>query len=272
MLDFGLNQVTMSEAPLGDFLDVAAQLGCVGVELRNDLARPVFDESPAREVRERVQQRGLRLLGLSEVYPINRWSDQIADELCALITLASEAGAETINLIPCNDGTGTDAQARRDDLDRAIEGCLPLLKDAKIVALIEPLGFQSSSLRLKSELIGAIARANAGASIRIVHDTFHHALAGETEFYAKQTGIVHISGVSAADLQIGQMEDERRVLVDGQDRLDNLGQIQALRDAGYTGVFSFECFAPEVRNQAQPTDAIQRSIDFISTRTQQIAA
>ena len=37
MLDFGLNQVTMSEMPLGAFLESAAWLGCAGVELRNDL-------------------------------------------------------------------------------------------------------------------------------------------------------------------------------------------------------------------------------------------
>ena len=232
----------------------------------------MFDGAPARDVRGQVKDRGLRLLGLSEIYPINRWSDKIEDELRALIEVAIEAGAETINLIPCNDGSGTDVQTRRDDLDQAIAGCLPVLKDAGVIALIEPLGFERSSLQLKSELIDSIDRMGATGSIKIVHDTFHHTLAGEADMYSSQTGIVHISGVSTATLPIAQMEDKHRGLIDGQDRLDNLGQIKSLNDAGYTGVFSFECFATEVRNHPHPKEAIQRSIDFISSRTQQMAA
>ena len=42
-MDFALNQKTASRLDFAAFLDLAADLGCVGVEPRNDLGRPLFD-------------------------------------------------------------------------------------------------------------------------------------------------------------------------------------------------------------------------------------
>lgn len=272
MLGFGLNQVTMSGAPFDVFVDTAARLGCDGVELRNDLGRPFFDGIEPARAGAFVRSRGLRLLGLSQVYPFNRWSNEIAAEIAALIDVAVETGAETISLIPCNDGSGIDAETRIADLATAMQACLPMLEAADMVALIEPLGFRRSSLRLKSELVDAIDAIGAGDRFRLVHDTFHHTLAGGGPFHAEQTGIVHISGVTNAALSIDEMEDEHRVLVDADDRLGNITQIAALLNAGYAGVFSFECFAPELQALAQPEDAIRRSMNFISSQVQKAAA
>ncbi|MEP3297810.1 MAG: TIM barrel protein [Pseudoruegeria sp.] len=272
MLGFSLNQVTMSEAPLNALLETAVHLGCVGVELRNDLGRPVFDGMKPDQAGTLVRDHGIRLLGLSQVYPFNRWSDEIENEVKALIEIACDAGAETISLIPCNDGSRTDKASRSADLMRALDGCLPLLEEAGLVALIEPVGFERSSLRLKSELAAAIVSLDAQNRVKIVHDTFHHTLAGEGAIYPELTGIVHASGIIAPAIPIEQMKDDHRVLVNVHDRLGNLDQIDALANAGYTGLISFECFAREVRNLADPLSAISQSIDFISTRAQQKVA
>ena len=42
-MDFALNQKTAPKLGFAAFLDLAAELGCVGVEPRNDLGRPLFD-------------------------------------------------------------------------------------------------------------------------------------------------------------------------------------------------------------------------------------
>ncbi|GGE42701.1 TIM barrel protein [Actibacterium pelagium] len=271
MLDFGLNQVTMPNATFDEFLCVAKELGCIGVELRNDLGRPFFDGIGPQEAYSCAKDHGLRILGLSQVYPCNRWTENTATEVRALIEIAEAVGAETISLIPCNDGSGTDEKSRSQDLQTALENCLPFLQDANQVALVEPLGFTRSSLRLKSELVQAVDALGAQDHIKLVHDTFHHALAGEDQLFPKQTGIVHISGVEA-NIPYDHMQDEHRILVGGGDRLNNITQIQALLDAGYTGAFSFECFAPEVQGLARPARAIRQSIDFISSQLKQKAA
>jgi 2-keto-myo-inositol isomerase len=48
-MDFALNQKTTPKLGFAAFLDLAAKLGCVGIEPRNDLGRPFFDGvEPAR--------------------------------------------------------------------------------------------------------------------------------------------------------------------------------------------------------------------------------
>ena len=269
MLGFGLNQVTMANAPVARFVETAAQLGMVGVELRNDLAGPVFDGWSAGKVGQVLKDHGLRLLGLSQVYPFDRWTDEVAGDLRALIDVADEAGAETISLIPCNDGSGLDTQARQHNLTKSLEACQPLLDAAGIKALIEPLGFSSATLRNKAELVAALKTLEAESHFQLVHDTFHHALAGGGPIFPNETGIVHISGVVDPTVSMAQMEDKHRVLIDRDDRLGNLEQIAQLQSAGYRGVYSFECFSPNVHNHPSLKEAIKKSMNFISSHMQE---
>ena len=43
MLPFALNHMTVARLGYVELLDAAAALGCVGVEVRNDLPQPLFD-------------------------------------------------------------------------------------------------------------------------------------------------------------------------------------------------------------------------------------
>ena len=274
-MDFALNQMTAPNLSLRDFLDLAQDLGCVGVELRNDMAglgRALFDELSPEQAGEMVRARGLRFLGLSQVYPFNSWDDTREAEVAALIDTAKRAGAETISLIPRNDGTGGAEGERQANLRVALKACYPMLVAADMVALVEPLGFGRSSLRSKQELVEMIAALKMEDRFLIVHDTFHHTLADGGPFFAAQTGIVHISAVVDPTLSVDQMEDEHRVLIDGQDRLGNIDQIAALIDAGYKGAFSYECFSPQTQALTDPVNALRQSFDFISAQLQAKAA
>lgn len=274
-MHFALNQMTAPHLTLEGFLDLANDLGCIGVELRNDmdtLGRPLFDDVPAERVGEMVRARGLRFLGLSQVYPFNCWDAQRAAEVAALINAAKCAGAEAISLIPRNDGTGGAEGERQANLRVALKSCYPMLVEADMVALVEPLGFGRSSLRSKTELVELIEALGLSDRFRIVHDTFHHTLAGKGPLYAAQTGIVHISAVIEPALALDQMEDEHRVLIDGRDRLGNIDQMAALLAAGYEGAFSYECFAPETQALSDPLAALRESFDFISAQLRSKAA
>lgn len=79
MIKRALNQKTARHLCYEDFLDLAKGLGCIGAEPRNDLGRPLFDGFSARLVGSMARERGLRRLGLSEVYPFNEWSDERAN-------------------------------------------------------------------------------------------------------------------------------------------------------------------------------------------------
>lgn len=272
MLSFALNHMTVPRLGYAGFLDLAARLGCVGVEVRNDIDRPLFDGLPAAEAGAMARDKGLRLVGLSQVYPFNSWSDEVAGKVRRLIGTAVQAGAETISLIPRNDGTGGANGERQANLRLALKESHPLLVDADMIALVEPLGFERSSLRSKSELVETLDVLGMADRFRLVHDTFHHTLAEGGPMFPDRTGIVHVSGVTDPSLTIAQMEDEHRVLVDARDRLGNVEQIAALHAAGYRGPISFECFSPDTQALADPFAEIGRSMEFISSRVAARAA
>lgn len=268
-LNFALNHMTTPRLDCRAFLELAASLDCIGVELRNDLAdkqltdAPFFDGEAPAVVGDYARSKGLRLLGLSEAYGFNAWSDAMRANVQLLIDQAVEAGAETISLIPRNDAPTYAAGERDEALRRSLGEILPMLDKANMVALIEPLGFVSSSLRHKADAVAAIEAVGGQARYKLVHDTFHHHLAAEQDYFPDHTGIVHISGVVDPGLSPEQMQDGHRILVDGRDRLGNVEQIQALLDAGYAGAFSYEPFSADVHELTNPAEALGRSMAFL---------
>lgn len=271
-MQWALNHMTTPHLGYVDFLDLAAKLNCVGVEVRNDIARALFDNIDPAEAGQIARDKGLRLVGLSQVYPFNSWSPEIEAEVLSLIKTAKCAGAETISLIPRNDGTGIANGERQANLRVAMKGVMPLLRDNGITALVEPLGFLRSSLRYKSELVEVIEAIDGRDCFKLVHDTFHHTLADGGQYFPDYTGIVHISAVVDPKLAVDQMEDEHRVLVDASDRLGNVAQISDLLAEGYTGPISYECFSPETHALSDPYSEIKRSFEFISSQIQAKAA
>ncbi len=71
MLPFAINHMTVPTLGYRAIFSLARALGCMGVELRNDLARPLFDGDEAGAVREAAAESGIRIVGLSQVYPFN---------------------------------------------------------------------------------------------------------------------------------------------------------------------------------------------------------
>ncbi len=260
---FALNHMTAPSLGWEAFADLAQDLGCVGVEYRNDLAGPLFQGADPALVRAGLRSRDLRLLALAEVKMFNDWSDAKAAEAEALMQIAVAAGAEAISLIPRNDGVATDRADSHRVTETALREILPMLRAHGLKAMVEPLGFEVCSLRYKDILANVIDAVGGQGTYFMVHDTFHHHLAGGGPIFPELTGIVHVSGVVDPAVAVGDMRDPHRVLVDAQDRLGNVDQIVALRDAGYAGPISYEPFAPSVHALDDARGALASSIEYI---------
>jgi 2-keto-myo-inositol isomerase len=264
MTAFALNHMTVVRLGYSALLDLAADLGMVGVEVRNDLPQPLFDGMTPETAGEMAQAKGLRLLAVAEVKRFNDWSKTKADEALSLMRIAKAAGAEAVSLIPRNDNLGTGNGERQAALRVALKALKPMLEDHGLVGMVEPLGFEICALRYKSEAVDAIEAIGGTGRFKLVHDTFHHTLAHGGPLFPAHTGIIHISGVVDQAVPLGQMTDAHRVLVDRDDVLGNAGQIRALRSAGYTGPVSFEAFATSVHVLSDPGAALRASMDHLS--------
>lgn len=255
---FAINHITAPKLSLEQFFTAARSLGLTEVEIRNDLPDVVGSMRP-EAVKAAAEKAGVAIISINALYPFNVWSGDLPKRAVALADYAAASGAKALVMCPLNDGT----EVAFDDLVAALTAMRPILAERHLTGLVEPLGFPVSSLRTKKEALGAIEAAGGGEVYKLVHDTFHHHLAGETEFFADRTGLVHISGVVDPAVAVADMLDAHRVLVDDADRLGNITQIRALNAAGYSGPCSFEPFAAEVHDLADPVSAVRASIAHI---------
>ena len=255
---FAINHISAPKLPLAEFFAMCRRLGVAQVEIRNDIPDVLGTMTP-QAVRAEAEAQGIAILSINALYPFNLWSGDLPDRARRMADYAAEAGVKSLVMCPLNDGTRVPHSA----VVGALDAMKPILKAHGLVGLVEPLGFPISSLRTKAEAIAAITEAGDDGTYRLMHDTFHHHLAGEAEFYPNRTGLVHVSGVTDPALAVGDMLDAHRVLVDTEDRLNNILQIKALLAAGYNGPFSFEPFATEVHDAPDPEAALRESMDYI---------
>lgn len=258
---FAMNHIVAPRLPLADFFAMARRLGMREVEIRNDLP-DVVGTMPAADVRAVAADAGVKIVSINALYPFNLWSGDLPGRASALADYAAAAGAGALVMCPLNDGR----EVGFADLVAALRSMKPILVDHGLTGLVEPLGFPVSSLRTKKEAISAIVEAGGEGTYKIVHDTFHHHLAGEDEIYPQWTGLVHISGVDDPEVAVDAMLDAHRVLVDGRDRLGNIEQVQRLVAAGVDGPYSLEPFADRVHALADPETAIRASLDYVTSK------
>jgi 2-keto-myo-inositol isomerase len=260
---FALNHMTVARLSFHELVSLAAGLGCVGIEVRNDLPQPLFDGMEPAKAGTHIRDSGLRLLAVAEVKRFNDWSADKEAEALALMQIAKAAGAEAVSLIPRNDNLGMGNGERQANLRVALKALKPMLEDHNLTGMVEPLGFEICALRYKAEAVDGIEAVGGKGRFKLVHDTFHHTLAHGGLLFPDHTGIVHVSGVVDQEVGINDMRDPHRVLVTPQDRLGNIDQIAALQASGWDGPVSFEAFSPEVHAFADPATELAKSFDVI---------
>lgn len=261
---FAINHIAAPNMTPAEFFQLAKSLGLSDVEIRNDLGgNAIVDGTPAAEVRAMAESAGVRIATINALQRFNEWTPEREREAVELADYARDAGATALVLVPVNDGSGQTDGERQANLRTALTALKPILEQRGLMGFVEPLGFEICSLRSKREAVEAIEAVGGRDRFKLVHDTFHHHLAGEPELFPAMTGMVHISGVADRDLAVGEMRDPHRVLVDEDDRLGNVRQMRELIDQGYTGLFSFEPFAREVQELENPSEALASSMDTI---------
>jgi 2-keto-myo-inositol isomerase len=273
VLSYALNHMVAPRKSFAELVEVATALGLDQVEIRNDLPGvAISDGTPPERIREQAEAAEVRILSINALQRFNDWNEERAQEAAQLAGYAQGCGAAALVLCPVNDASWRrSVRERLDGLRQALRALAPILAEADIVGLIEPLGFAESSLRLKGEAVEAIEELELGDRFRLVHDTFHHYLAGEARLFPEWTGLVHISGVEDASLPLERTRDEHRVLVGANDLSGALLQILALME-GYSGVYSFEPFAASVHGLDDIAGALELSMHWIDREIARVPA
>jgi 2-keto-myo-inositol isomerase len=264
-IKFGFNHMIAPALTPDDLVAAAVKLGAAAIELRNDIgANSLNDVETARRVGGKARDAGLEVRSVNALYPFNIWSDDLARRAETLAAIAAAAGATGLVMCPLNENKFVEnTPEKAAGLRAALTAIRAILGAHGLKGFVEPLGFPVSSLRLKREALAAIDDIGGADVYSLVHDTFHHRGAGESELYPKRTGLVHISGLEDKGVSFTDMLDSHRVLVGPDDRLGNVEQLRQLYAGGYDGVVSFEPFAKQVHELADPIGAVRASMDYI---------
>ena len=268
---FALNQSVAPHMTPEALIDLAAELGLGGVELHADITPLARGTHPltartARALAQRSLDAGVPVLSLNTLANFDDWTHARAEQAMRLVSLAEACGARALVLAPRVEANPSSPAKRGMGVHTALRALAPMLAEAGLMGLIEPLGHLGATLRHKREARAAMVEADG--PFGLVHDTFHHALSGDVETFAIQTALVQVSGIGGVTPIVDLRDRDRTMLagselLDGPDRIDNLGQIARLVSEGYAGAFSFEPFAPAVHTLADPSDAILRSIEAL---------
>jgi len=207
---FALNHMAVPRRSLRDFFALARALGIATVEIRNDLeGRAIADGTSAGDVRAEADRAGVSIASINALYPFNIWNDERDAQARRLIDYAAACDAKGIVMCPLNDPAYLASEDERlAGMRAALTALKPMLASAGVTGLVEPLGFAESSLRLKREAIDAIRSVDGLGTFALVHDTFHHHVAGETELFPDMTGLVHVSGVVDPTIGVDRMREE----------------------------------------------------------------
>jgi 2-keto-myo-inositol isomerase len=271
ILSYALNHMVAPRRTFAELLELATALGLDQVEIRNDLpGAAISDGTPPERIR--AEAAGVKIISINALQRFNDWNEERAGEAARLAGYAHKCGAPALVLCPVNDVAWRLSETERlSALRQALRALAPILAEADIVGLVEPLGFAESSLRFKAEAVEAIEELDLGDRFRLVHDTFHHYLAGEARMFPEWTGLVHISGVEDASLPLERLRDGHRVLVGANDLSGALLQILALME-GYSGAYSFEPFAASVHGQGDIAGALEASMHWIDREIARVPA
>lgn len=262
---YALNHILAPRLDTRAFCSLASRVSIDAVELRNDIGEhSIKTAADARQARQAADDHGIRILSINALQQFNHWTDERDREAREMIEQVVICGGDYLVMCPVNLASyQVDAETGCQRLLESLHQLEPLLADAGIKGLIEPLGFPISSLRSKQSAVEAIDSLKAGQAFGLLQDSFHHYVADEPQAHPRMTELVHISGVSDRTTPRAELQDSHRIMVGRDDIMDNCGQMNELLQAGYRGYFSFEPFARSVQDADDHESIVRQSIQFL---------
>ena len=263
-ISFALNQIIFPDLPFKDFLTFSKRLNIKAIEIRNDIKTNLIKENDPIKIKSICQDNDINILSINALQKFNIWNKDRENEFISLCKYADKANINAIVLVPVNDGSIKSQKEQIQLLEHSLININKIINNFNVIALVEPLGFNQSSLRFKSLTANVIKNLQSN-KFKIIHDTFHHALAKEKEFFPSLTGLVHFSGVSNMYKNI-ELNDDHRSIVDDEDILENIYQIQTLSKSNYSGYFSFEPFSNTLINDKNMFKIVNSNFKFINSK------
>lgn len=269
---FCINRKIAPNLSIERFFHLVNKCGLNKVELRNDMpSRKVADELTTAHLNSLADEYDIEIVTINALQYFNlpEHSSALLQEAEEMLKQAQEIHCHGIILCPnCSANDRRSAEQKEQDTLDALLLLAPLFKKYQITGLVEPLGFDISSLR--SHLLAQSIIRKSATPYKIVLDTFHYYLSdiNKAEFDAhidvNTIGLVHLSGVEETRLK-STLADEDRIMLSDKDKLNSKQQVRNLERLGYQGIYAFEPFSSQLNtwSEADIEREIRKSIAYL---------
>lgn len=257
---FCLNRKAAPSIPLEETIPFVSGLGVPNIEVRNDLYgapdnASILDHLQGKEVARLLDENHVNVETINAVG--NMDSRDMIDEnlksLTEMLEMTKDFNLKNIIFCPVrstSDHRSTDQ--RKHDAVANVRDYSTVLKKYGVNGLIEPLGFEDSTLRAPWE--GQVVIDAAGVdNFKLVADTFHYYLAGVTDDQFKQKvdkdyiGLVHLSAVTTTETPLNELDDQDRYMLTSNDIMKSAEWANKFEDVGYQGLYAFEPFSDDLK-------------------------
>mgnify|MGYP003477829372 FL=1 len=135
---FALNRTCIPHGSLAEFISLAKSAGVQAVEIRNDIAgREFADGKPARELKARLDDAGLKVASVNALQRFNDWTGDREAEAKSLIRYAAELGAPGLVLCPAHEPRdGWDEKTKDVKLREGLHKLKPIFEDEGIMGYV----------------------------------------------------------------------------------------------------------------------------------------
>ncbi|CNG95396.1 Predicted sugar epimerase [Yersinia thracica] len=269
---FCINRKIAPNLSIESFFRLVKKCGLNKVELRNDMpGGKVTDELSSAQLNTLTDEYGIEIVTINALQYFNlpEHRPALLKEAENMLKQAKAINCRGVILCPnCSANDRRSAEQKEQDTLDALVLLAPLFKKYQVTGLVEPLGFEISSLR--SHLLTQSIIRKSAAPYKMVLDTFHYYLSdiAPAEFDAhidiNTIGLVHLSGVEEARLK-STLTDEDRIMLGEQDKLNSKQQVANLERLGYQGIYAFEPFSSQLNtwSEADIEREIHQSIAYL---------
>jgi 2-keto-myo-inositol isomerase len=260
-IKFAMNRTCAPQLSLPAFISLAAGAGVSAVEIRNDIpGRECHDGTEPQAILDQLQSAQLAVASVNALQRFNDWTPERETEARTLMRFAARLGAPGVVLCPVHnpDHGWTAAESER-NLRKGLKQLKPILQDLGVKGYVEPLGMTGSTMKMQSMAVAAISDIDGWDAYELCFDTFQYFRCGDITLFPERIGLAHMSGITRADLAPAELTEPDRVLIEDVDRVENVAQLRALKQAGYDGYVSMEPFHEGVQQSATLPSQLQDS-------------
>jgi len=259
-----MNQYSIMQCDLEEFIEVCARVGFRELELRDSKVDAYLVDHSCKELRALFREHDIHVATLNSLEFFSLVPEEnfgfMLKKAEYMMTLCQLMDCDTLVVVPSKNPQRLPLPEIKARTVERLQRLADLGRNYGVRVLFEPIGFDFFSIRKHLDGLDIVEEIK-NHQVGLLIDTFHFHVGENTLEDLKRIPPERISLVhfhDAADLPRDRLRDEDR-LYPGEGIIDLYGFCGVLKDRGYDGPLSVELINPKLWETMSPMDMAKRA-------------